>query len=347
MSQTKDFAVRAYNKSNIIIRGLHIIADDAISCIYFMGENCNNNLIENCQFEGSENGVRIIDGNSVIIKYNLFYNKSDAIYSFAENTEIYYNIFNGNTTGVNVASYLSTAKVYNNVFYDNDQGITASYADLVIYNNIFYLTESDDVAINHSTDKLISDHNIFYPEQQGFISIASKAYKSLDEYQQDKGLDLNSFAEDPMFQDIYNKNFALLAESPGVDAGINVGLEFDFLGLAVPLGGAPDIGLIENVGNNRSSATALFKHDAEGLEDELSVYPNPSDGRFNIYVGVSDISNSTIQVKDITGKLVFSQTHNSSESACVPVDISDKPSGTYIAVLQTNDKLFTKRLTIK
>ncbi len=347
VSQTRDFAIRAFNKSNISIRNLHIIANDAISCIYFLGENCNNNLIENCQFEGSENGIRIIDGESIVIKYNLFYNRSDAIYSFAENTEVYYNIFNGNATGVYIASYLSSAKIYNNVFYDNNQGIAASYADLVIYNNIFYLTQRGDVAINHSVDKLISDHNIFYPEQQGFISIASKSYKTLDEYQQDKGLDLNSFSEDPMFKDIYNENFALLAESPGVDAGMNVGLDFDFLGLAVPLGGATDIGLIENTGNIRGSATALFQHDAEGLEAELSVYPNPSDGRFNLYVGVSDIGNSTIQVKDITGKSVYSQSHNSSESACVPIDISGKPSGTYIAVLQINDKLYTKRLTIK
>jgi hypothetical protein len=345
-SNTKDFAIRAYEKSNITILGLHIIANDAISCIYFMGESSNNNLVENCKLEGSENGVRIIDGKSYVIKYNSFYNRADAIYSFAENTEIYYNVFKSNTTAVNVSSYLSMAKIYNNVFYDNNQGIVASYSDLVIYNNIFYLTRPGDVAINNNMDKMISDHNIFYPEQQGFITMATKAYSSLDEYQKDKGIDLNSFSDDPMFKDIYNENFALLAESPGIDAGINVGLDFDFDGLALPSGGAPNIGLLESTGQT-GSPTAILKHDAEGLQDALSVYPNPSDGRFNLYVGVSDICNSSIEVKDMSGRLVYHQTHNSSESSCVLIDISDKPQGIYIVVLQLKDKVYSERVIVR
>jgi hypothetical protein len=346
VSKTKDFAIRAFERSNVTILGLTVIADDAISCIYFMGESSNNNLIENCRFEGAENGVRIIDGKSYVIKYNTFYNRADAIYSFAESTEIYYNVFKSNTTAVNVSSYLSMAKIYNNVFYDNNQGIVASYADLVIYNNIFYLTRTGDVAINSNMDKMISDHNIFYPEQRGFITMATKTYASLVEYQQDKGLDLNSFSEDPMFQDIYNENFGLLAESPGIDAGINVGLAYDFLGIAVPSGGAPDIGLVESNGS-QSTATGIFKFNNDGMEDELSVYPNPSDGRFNLYIGTSDINNSTIQVQDVSGRLVFSQTHCSSESACVPVDISNKPNGIYIVVLQLKDRFLSQRIIVK
>jgi hypothetical protein len=345
-SSTNDFAIRVYEKSNITIRDLSVIANDALSCVYFLGENNNNILIENCRFEGAENGLRIINGKSFVVKYCVFNNKSDAIYSYAENTEVYYNIFKSNAAGVNVGSYLSKAKVYNNVFYDNRQGITASYADLTIYNNIFYLTHKGDVAINNNVDKMISDHNIFYPEQKGFITIASKSYQSLNEYQKDMGLDLNSFTKDPMFQDMYNENFSISSMSPAIDAGINVGLDFDYLGVAVPTGGAPDIGLIESNGQQKT-ATGILQHNDDGLANELSVYPNPSDGRFNLYVGVADISNSNIQVVDISGRLVYSQTHNSSSSACVPIDISGKAKGIYIVVLESNGKKYSERILVR
>ena len=344
-SQTKDFVIRAYEKSNVSIQNLHVIANEAISCVYFMGETCSNNLIENCRFEDSENGVRIIDGKSYIIKYNTFNNRSDAVYSYAENTEIYYNVFKSNATAINITSYLSVAKIYNNIFYDNNQGILNTYADLVVYNNIFYLTRSSDVAISNRMSKMISDHNIFYPEQPGFITMASKAFESLLEYQQDKGLDLHSYSEDPMFQDIYRENFGLLAESPGIDAGINVGLAYDFLGTAVPSGGIPDIGMIESNIITRAD-TGIFKSGTEGLENKLSVYPNPSDGRFNLSIDTLDIGNATIQVKDLSGRVIYSKTHYASLSNPIPIDISNKPSGVYIVIMQFNDRFLTERAII-
>jgi hypothetical protein len=347
ISNSQDFVIRGFERKNITVRNLSFLANEAISCIYFLGQTCENILIENCEFVGSENGVRIIDGKNVIIKYNVFQNKSDAIYTYAENTEVYYNIFQSNNTAVNVASYLSNAKIYNNVFYDNAQGIAATYADLVIYNNIFYLTRSGDMAINNKMDHMVSDHNIFYPEQQGFITMAGKAYGSLKEYQQTEGLDLNSFTQDPLFLDVYNRNFELLPESPAIDAGLNVGIGFDFLGLAVPHGGAPDIGSIEISNEKKVAATGIFNFSNEGLENELSVYPNPSDGRFNLYIGVSDIMNSTIMIQDMSGRMVYEKDHNSSESACVQMDISNQSKGVYIVVLQLRDKIYSKRVIIK
>jgi hypothetical protein len=344
-SQTRDFAIRAYERSNVSIVNLQVIAKEAISCIYFIGETSSNNLIENCRFEGSENGVRIIDGKSYSIKCNTFNNRSDAIYSFAENIEINYNVFKSNATAINITSYLSVAKIFNNIFYDNNQGIITTYADLVIYNNIFYLTRSSDVAINNRMNKMISDHNIFYPEQPGFITIASKAFKTLIDYQQDKGLDLHSFSEDPMFRDIYRENFGLQAESPGIDAGINVGLAYDFLGTAVPSGGAPDIGMIESKSISNAD-TGIFKFGTEGLANKLSVYPNPSDGHFNLSIDTPDIGNATIQVKDVSGRLVYSQTHCSSLSTGIAIDISNKPSGIYIVIMQLKDRFLTERAII-
>jgi hypothetical protein len=45
-SSATDFALRAFEKSSVTIQNLKIIADEAISCIYFLGESCDKNIIE-------------------------------------------------------------------------------------------------------------------------------------------------------------------------------------------------------------------------------------------------------------------------------------------------------------
>ena len=74
-SQASDFAIRAFEKYNLTIRGLKIQANDAISCIYILGPSCDNNVIENCHLDGADNGVRIIDGQTITLRYNTFSNK--------------------------------------------------------------------------------------------------------------------------------------------------------------------------------------------------------------------------------------------------------------------------------
>jgi len=343
-SLSSDFAFRAFEKYNLTIQDLKILANDAISCIYILGPSCDNNVIVNCHLDGADNGIRIIEGKTVIVKYNTFSNNIDAIYSYAETTKVYYNIFNGNGTGININSYLSSTEVYNNVFYNNSRGVSTSYSSLTIYNNIFYLADQGDQAINHKMDNLVSDNNIFYPEQDGFLDIDDKKYSSLYDYQQSMGLDLNSFTSDPMFKDIYNKNFGLEAGSPAIDAGKNVGILMDFYGYNVPFGGAPNIGLSELI-DNQGVASSIFDNNSE--ENSPLIFPNPSDGNFKISFKDVDFQVSELQIKDMAGNLIFQDyLEYEGNDIFTDIDISHVSRGVYIVFLAIDDKIYSQRVII-
>ena len=343
-SLASDFAFRAFEKHSLTIQDLKILANDAISCVYILGTSCDNNVIVNCHIDGGDNGIRIIEGKTVTMKYNTFSNNEDAIYSYAETTKVYYNIFNGNGTGININSYISSTEVYNNVFYDNKRAVSTSYSSLTIYNNIFYLTDQGDQAINHKLDNLVSDNNIFYPEQDGFLDIADKKYSSLYDYQQSMGLDLNSFTSDPMFKDIYNENFGVEIESPAIDAGKNVGILMDFYGYNVPFGGAPDIGLIELI-DKQGVTSSIFDNGSE--ENSPLIFPNPSDGNFKISFEDLDFQVSALHIKDMAGNLIFQDyLEYEGNDILTDIDISHVPRGVYIVFLAIDDKIYTQRVII-
>ena len=344
-SSATDFAIRAFEKSDITIKDLKIIADEAISCIYFLGASCDNNLVEKCYLEGADNGLRIIDGKTITLRYNTFYGNTDAIYSYAETTKIYYNVFKENDTGVNISSYLSSTEIYNNVFYDNTKGVSTSYSSLTIYNNIFYLLDKGDQAINHQMDNLVSDNNIFYPEQDGFLDIDNKKYSTLYDFQQSKGLDLNSYTSDPLFKDIYDDNFNVEPESPAIDRGRDVGLLMDFYGYSVPSGREPDIGLIESLEDNIVSSVDPFG--MGGNDESPLIFPNPSDGRFKIKFSSTNFLTSELQVKDMSGNLVYRNYISSDDiDPTTQIDISHVPNGIYLLMLAIDDKVYTQRIII-
>jgi hypothetical protein len=346
-SQAKDFAMRAYERKNITINNVHLIAEEAISCIYFLGSTCDSVSINNCVFESSNNGVRIIEGKTFDISYNTFIKCVDAIYSFAENNRIFYNVFRENHTAINVNSYLSKANIFNNVFYYNAVGVSASYSELVIYNNIFYLEEQNNQALNYNFDKLISDNNIYYPEQDGFLNINNVNYTSLEEYQASTGLDMNSFTQDPQFIDVYNNNFGLKSTSPAIDAGKDVGASTDFFGAAVPYGNAPDIGLKETQqARNVTGITDVFDDmtDADGPV----VYPNPTDGIIQISYNFSSTADMGIIIKDISGRIVLmDQIPGGYSSYQSEIDITGQPTGIYLAFFNVLGKSYMQKIIKK
>jgi hypothetical protein len=342
-SMANDFAIRAFDKSGVTIQNLKIIAGEAISCVYFLGSSSENNLIEHCRFEGANNGVRIIDGKTITLRYNIFSNNSDAIYSFAEITKIYYNIFKENEVGINVSSYLSSTEIFNNVFYDNRRGVSTSYSSLTIFNNIFYLMAKGDQAINHQLDKLVSDNNIYYPEQEGFLDIGNMQYSSLHDYQITTGLDLNSFTSDPLFTDIYNENFAVEPESQAIDGGRNVGILIDFFGFSVPAGNQPDIGFIESRYEKITTLINPFEYNKE----TPGIFPNPSDGRFKIFYNNQNFEKSRVQIRDVAGTVLHSCIFYSYESEFVQsLNLPDLSSGIYVIFIEVEDKIYSQKIII-
>ncbi|MBN1789454.1 MAG: right-handed parallel beta-helix repeat-containing protein [Bacteroidales bacterium] len=335
-SSTNNFAFTAYEKSGLTFSNLHIKAPEAVACIYFLGSNSDNNVIENCTLEGADNGIRMMDGKNLVIRYCTFQYNDEAVFSYAENTDIYYNIFRNNSTGIRITSNLSTTEIYNNVFCENLKSILTAYSNLKIFNNIFYMQQSGNQAIKHSGNLVFSDYNIFYPEQAGFVDIAGTAFNTLLEYQQKHKQDLHSYTTDPLFKNILSGLYTVLPNSPAIDAGNDLGLKKDFYGMDVPAGGAPDIGLAEAVKSESGN-------DETETNSEIIVYPNPSTGRFFVRLSES-VSKAAIEIRTLTGKLImeFPDYSNTSDF----IDMSSLPKGIYLISLVHMGKAIAEKVTI-
>ena len=80
----------------------------------------------------------------------------------------------------------------------------------------------------------------------------------------------------------------------------------------------------------------------EIMNDLIKVYPNPSNGIFNVnLISKSDIS---LNIFDLSGRLVSSNKLKNIKN--IEVDISDKLSGTYILKLIINDVHFQNRIIL-
>ena len=130
----------------------------------------------------------------------------------------------------------------------NGAGIhIGNYApDITIKNNI--VENCDWGTINvQSTDSLVVDsNNMLFQEVawKGHYRISDVDYKLAD-YQSMTGKGQNSIAGDPLFVNSPSGDFSLLANSPAIDAGIDIGLATDLDGESRPQGLDYDIGVYE------------------------------------------------------------------------------------------------------
>ncbi len=352
-STTNSYLISGNEKSNISIHNLHIKASNSLSCIYFQGSTCANISIENCILDGNENSFMAMDCQSVILKYNTISSQNEGIYSSALQNEIYYNIFKQNINSINIVGTYSKANVFNNVFVNNKNAVAASYASLNLYNNIFYLADGTQKAISSKANKINSDNNIYYPEQDGFIEVAGRIYNTLDQVQQQIGLEAHSLNSDPLFADMDNDVFFISSYSPAVNAGINLNLEHDFYGQDIPVAGLPDIGIAEYTGE---------KSELPPTELKINLYPNPSTGYVNIDADFTIISNeplanslksstiinpAEITVMDIYGKIILTKMCASTEGLFHEnIDLTGKMNGLYFIVLKIAGKTITEKLTL-
>lgn len=343
-SEAEDYIFRAFEKSNIHFNGIHIKAINAISCVYLIGESIDSITIEYCKLEGAENAIRIMGGENVDISYNMFTNCTNAILCYSRNNRIYYNVFSHNDIAINTLGNNALSLIFNNVFFSNNISISNTYSEITLYNNIFYLTNLTDIAIENQISPLISDNNIFYPDQAGFIRSANKLYNSLNEFQRVTNLDLNSITSDPKFIDTMNENFSVEQGSPAIDAGKVVGLFKDFYGNLVPQGGLPDIGLVEikDRSSNSTSNNDLQNSDYR----EFRVFPNPNNGKFTVQ-GETDLSRpSRISVKDVSGRTIYQSKEINDRNFKEIIDISNIFKGNYIVVIENQSSRLSQSIII-
>ncbi len=83
----------------------------------------------------------------------------------------------------------------------------------------------------------------------------------------------------------------------------------------------------------------------EELGSEFQLFPNPSNGMFNFSIPQSAVNNASLSIVNISGKVIYSERHITKTN--MSLDISSKPAGVYILVLNMNDKNYTKTIVIK
>ncbi len=347
-SQTNAYLICGFEKSYIKLQNLSLKAENAVSNVYFLGSTCDSIIIDHCVLTGKSSAIKMVSGKTLVSKYNIITSANEGIYSSATTNDIYYNIFKTCNTAVNINSNQSRANVYNNVFVDNGESLSITYAELTLFNNIFYMTSPGQKALILGAGKISSDHNIFYPEQEGYIKIAEVSYNNLRQLQQDIKIDLNSFNSDPQFIDIYN-NFTLKASSPAINTGFDIKLAQDLNGIKLPVASVPDIGAYEYTGllyDNKDNST-------ESLV--MKLYPNPSSGKVNVLSEINleqldedfDYDWSILKVLDIAGNTIFTKRiERTGLTVQDNIDLSGISNGLYFVVLQIANRVIKEKLII-
>jgi hypothetical protein len=93
--------------------------------------------------------------------------------------------------------------------------------------------------------------------------------------------------------------------------------------------------------------------DCSGVEeyafgDNVNVYPNPSDGMFNISISNANFSELTIKITDIQGKEVFRDVEkNISTDYNKQINLSDLAKGIYYIRLSNGSELSIKKLIVQ
>ena len=82
--------------------------------------------------------------------------------------------------------------------------------------------------------------------------------------------------------------------------------------------------------------------DLEGLS--FGLYPNPSNGVFNVLMHNADNSAYVVSITDISGRTVYTETMNAES---LMIDMSDKANGTYMLHVSNDKAHATKRIVLK
>jgi len=80
------------------------------------------------------------------------------------------------------------------------------------------------------------------------------------------------------------------------------------------------------------------------LNNNINIYPNPSNGIFNISIEINKISNGSIDIFNSIGSKVYMKDLQNNTDLMHTVDLSTMPKGMYFVKIIVNEKSFTKEL---
>ncbi|NOQ73449.1 MAG: T9SS type A sorting domain-containing protein [Crocinitomix sp.] len=83
------------------------------------------------------------------------------------------------------------------------------------------------------------------------------------------------------------------------------------------------------------------------LGKSLTVFPNPSNGNFNVQFSLIESKDLSIDVINILGDRVMSQSHQAVKDNTIQFDLSDVAPGVYFIILQSEDETVSKKMVIR
>jgi PKD repeat protein len=86
--------------------------------------------------------------------------------------------------------------------------------------------------------------------------------------------------------------------------------------------------------------------DEYGLSNSINVYPNPSNGVFNLNVSFAEAQTLHVKVYSLIGALVFEQSQKEVKNAVIPINLSEKGNGAYLLQITSKNGTVTKRIVL-
>jgi len=98
------------------------------------------------------------------------------------------------------------------------------------------------------------------------------------------------------------------------------------------------------------SPPAIAQEKEASMAEKLQVFPNPSEGKFQLKLEYDGDEKLTAKVYDITGKVIEDISHEltrEESSVTAWVDLKDPRSGIYFLRIQAGSELATKKIIVK
>ena len=221
----------------------------------------DNNLVDHCNiYNNAGYGINLYNGyagahaNNNIVRYSQLHNN---------------NVANGSGVGGLGVSSGSNDLVYNNLIWGNGLGIkvgesdgTTATTNTHIYNNTVYNNNVGGsgsrlgIYLDPNGSGSVVQNNIAYNDLDGDVVNAGQSGTTIT----------NNLTANPSFAGAAANNFALLAGSPAIDAGVAVSaVPDDFIGTRRPQGAAYDIGAYEYTGGTTVQPPAITAVAATGI----------------------------------------------------------------------------------
>jgi hypothetical protein len=84
---------------------------------------------------------------------------------------------------------------------------------------------------------------------------------------------------------------------------------------------------------------------SESFEQNIQIYPIPTNGKFNITFGQLSYKNASVKITDIDGRYILSNTYSNLPS--ILIDLTGYPKGIYILSLTVDGERLSKKIILE